>query len=367
MKLTVFFLLIALSVTTAFAEPKKKVAMVFDGGGFKTAMFLGMLKGAEETGHTPDIIIGTCGGSIPAAIAHSIDGSEKQLEFVQSKPFYYLLRSIEFTNYSAVGKIISLAKNFYTKYKWQRMIPDIFHDYLMNVPNSFNLKEISKNFTPSKYRTVIVASRILYNEENLGGKRDKGENLFQESIFTDEVTAKELNGFIAPNSLYKNSSVASKVDFITDANLDEAARASISDPFYMAPGNYKGERYVTGAVDLYPIELAKKIADEIIFVYPSKFGVVEEGAIFATFNFSHNKRHRQVFHQKIDYLIDSTDFPPELELEPKLNLLAWKINSRVPQTYEEYREITRLQFEFGYKRALDASNNANAKDYEFNE
>lgn len=336
--------------------------MVFDGGGFKTAMFLGMLKGAEDTGHSPDIIIGTCGGSIPAAIAHAIVGSDKQLEFVQSKPFYYLLRSIEFSNFSAVGKLLSMAKNFYTKYKWQRMIPDIFHDYLMNVPMSFNLLELSKSFIPSKYRTVIVASRILYNEESLGGKRAKGENLFLESIFTDAVTAKELKGFIAPNSLYKNSSVASKVDFITDAHLDEAARASISDPFYMAPAHYKGERYVTGAVDLYPIELAKKLADEIIFVYPSKFGIVEEGAIYATFNFSHNKRHRQVFHQKIDYLIDGTDFPSELELEPKFNLLAWKINSRIPQTYEEYREITKMQFEFGYKRALEASNSIADED-----
>ena len=88
MKFTVFILLIALSVSSAFAQSKKKVAMVFDGGGFRTAMFLGMLKGAEETGHTPDIIIGTCGGSIPAAIAHSIVGSDRQLEFVQSKPFH---------------------------------------------------------------------------------------------------------------------------------------------------------------------------------------------------------------------------------------------------------------------------------------
>jgi predicted acylesterase/phospholipase RssA len=354
MKILQLVLILSMSIGSARAESVSKVALVFTGGGFKTAMFLGMLKGVKDAGHKPDVIIGTCGGSISAAIAHVIPEPHKQLEFVQSVEFYHLLTSIDFTDRSGVGKMLSLARKFYTKYKWNRKIPNIFEDYLMDVPKEINIKEMSKSFEPLTHRTVMVAAKILFTPENVGVKRDKGEDLFEETIFTDKRTAEELKDFTSPTARSKNSSVSSKINLITDANLDQAARASISDPFYMAPGEYKGDLYLTGGVDLYPIELAKKLAKKIIFVYPPTFSVVERGAIFATFNFSPNKRHKRVFEQDVDYLIDSTDFPEKLELEPKLSLIRWKINSRIPESYEEYREIVKGQFHYGYYKAVVA-------------
>lgn len=69
--------------------------MIFSGGGFKTAMYLGMYQAARDQNLNPDIIIGTCGGSISAAIAHSILDPEKLIEFLQSQNFYQFMKSIE--------------------------------------------------------------------------------------------------------------------------------------------------------------------------------------------------------------------------------------------------------------------------------
>ena len=363
MKTLTFILIFNLLLISANASTDKKIAMVFNGGGFKTAMFLGMLKGSTESGIKPDVIIGTCGGSIPAAIAHTLETSDQQLEFIQSEEFYNLLKSIEFTKYASVGKTLLMAKDFYTKYRIDRIIPDIYNNFLMKVPMHLQLESISNNFVEINHRTVIIASKILYKEQDSGNKRSVDQELFQESIFTDADTANKLQGIEAPASHYINTSVAQEMSFITDANVEEAARASISDPFYMAPGEFNGDRFVTGAVDLYPFEIAKKLADEIIFAYPPQFDIVEQGAILATFGFPQNKRRAEVFNKKIEYLIDYTDFPSELDFTPKPNFLTWKMKSRIPLNYEEYRSIIKKQYDFGYTRALEAAKHKNSKSH----
>ncbi len=355
MRILIFVLSIFLSIGTASANSEKKIAMVFDGGGFDTAMFLGMLKGVEDAGLKPNVVIGTCGGSIAAAITHVIERPDEQLEFVKSKEFYNLLTSVNFTKYRSIPKMLMLVQNFYLKYTWRRIIPDLFNDYLMNVPLIINLENLAVDFTPRDHQTVIIAAKILYTKERVGQIRKKGEKLFQQTIFTDSLTAEELKGFIAPGSRYKNSSVAPQVQFITDANLNEAARASISDEFYMAPGEFKGDRFITGAIDLYPFELAKRLADKVIFIRQAPFDFIDQGATSATFNYNENDRSNYVFHQKIDYLIDATDYPSALVLEPAPDFRSGKMKSKVPARYEDYLEIVKKQYEYGQKKATEAA------------
>ncbi len=335
--------------------------MVLNGGGFKTAMFLGMLKGAKDSNLNPDIVIGTCGGSIATAIAHAIDNYEAQVEFVRSEQFYNMLKSIELTDYASVGKTLGLAKDFYTEYKLFGTIPNIFDNYLMDVPSDINLPEIATNFTPISHRSVIIAAEVLYNINDSGTKRGERQ-LFQQTIFTDDETAQALKGLTSHASTV-STSVKKEIAIVTNTDVMTAARASISDPFYMEPADINGKRYITGAIDLYPIEIAEQLGNEIIFVYPDKFDIVEQGAIYSTFNFSHNQRHEYVFSKEIDYLIDYTDFPSELKFTPKPDFLAWKIKSRLPTDYMEYREIVRRQFNYGYRKMLEAAKHKGTKKH----
>lgn len=234
-------------------------------------------------------------------------------------------------------------------------IPNLFDNFLMDVPSEINLPELSSNFSPINHKTVIIASKILFNKEDAGFKRDS-RKLFQQVIFSDEETISKLDGQMF-HLHGEKTSVDDNIGYSSQASVIEASRASISDPFYMEPATINGHKYVTDAIDLYPLEIAKKLGDEVIFIYPTKFDVIEQGAIYSTFNFSHNKRHDQVFSNEIDYLVDYTDFPSELKFTPKPDFLAWEIKSRLPDTYQEYREIVRRQFNYGYRRMLEAAKN----------
>jgi predicted acylesterase/phospholipase RssA len=363
MKYLIIFIFYFNPLQLSHANADKKIAMIFNGGGFNTALYLGMLKGIENAGLKPDIIIGTCGGSIPTAIAHALKDSQEQLDFIQSEEFYELLKIINFTKYVSIPKTLMLVQDFYFRYSFLKFIPNIFTKYLMNVPIDFYLSKTSGDFTPTEHRSVIIAAKILFDESKTNHRRRKNEKLYQETIFTDELTANELKDFTSPTSTLMHSVVTSEIKIVTDSSLNKAARASISDPFYMAPGEVHGDRFLTGGIDLYPIELAHKLADEVILIYPERFDYINLGALLATYSFSQNERIKMVLKQNIDYMIDNTDFPLSLELDPYPHYKLGKMVSRNPETYAAYREITKKQYEYGYQRAVEASKNWKSRNH----
>jgi len=80
----------------AWAGEKYSTALVFSGGGPNVPMFLGILEGLESQGVRPDVIIGTCGGSIATALVRAIPDPEQRRKYVKSDEFRTCLRSPEF-------------------------------------------------------------------------------------------------------------------------------------------------------------------------------------------------------------------------------------------------------------------------------
>jgi hypothetical protein len=235
------------------------------------------------------------------------------------------------------------------------MIPNLFDIYLMNVPD-FKIASLDVGFAPIDHQTVIIAAKVLFDRNDVDRKRQKGESLFQETIFTDKSLNLNLDNFEAPLSKYKNSNVAPNVEIITNATLFESSRLSISDPFYMKPGSFNQDRYITGAIDLFPIELAQMVAEKIIIALPDKFNFIDQGAIFASFNFSANKRIKDVFSKKIDYLVDVKNFPTSLRIDPKLNYKQKEVENRIPKDIEIYRKHVMEEYAYGYAQALKIIN-----------
>ena len=90
---------------------------------------------------------------------------------------------------------------------------------------------------------------------------------FKETYFTDEQTAKLLDGFVSPMASYgPASNVEPETEVRTDLDMTTALRASISDPFLMEPKQIGNDRYLGGITDLYAIELAKSLADSVMML-----------------------------------------------------------------------------------------------------
>ncbi len=337
--------------------------MIFNGGGFKTAMFLGMLAAAEENDLKPDYIIATCGGGLAAAISHCIDDPKQRLEILLSQESYQYMKSVRLSHHSNLLRALKLVWDMYVKHKSLKIIPNIFDHFLMYIPDSFEVDAVNKGFTPGQYKTLIVASKILYSKEEVGKIRKNKQKLFQEVVFTDEETAKQLQALHSPIADFNGSTVANEILPITGAKLTDAARASVADPFYIKPSEINGELYVTGAIDLYPVELAKALGDELMLLYPGQFSFIEEGLVYATYNYSQNERHHQVFTQNYDYLLDYSQIAEELVFTPKLDLKGLKVISRVPQSYELFKELVQKQYEYGFSRMLEAIQHPNSKDH----
>ncbi|OFZ19259.1 MAG: hypothetical protein A2X94_05755 [Bdellovibrionales bacterium GWB1_55_8] len=329
--------------------------MVFSGGGFQSAMFLGMLDAAEELGQKPDVVIGACGGSIAAVIANSIGDRHERRAFIESEEYFDLLRSASFNEdtgvLQALGKVIRMRERKYTN-----TLPAIFSGYLMNVPVDLTSPKLSQGFSTDGIRAMIISALVKFGPEDVGRRRGS-RKVFKEVIFTDKETAAELQGFESPIAkMFPKSAVETGVDVLTSESLMAAARASISDPYYMNPASIGNDRFVTGAIDMYPIEAAKLISDEVTMGFAGDFDtLVEVPAIKSTFRFDSNKRLRYVHDQYAERWVDISNTGKALYatsgFNPKVSIsgLKWGI----PADHETFLRKVREQFAFGRARALE--------------
>jgi hypothetical protein len=360
--------------------PSPQRVMLLAGGGLETAMYLGMLDGAREAGKSPDIIIGTCGGSIAAALAHSVPEISRLKTLIESEELYHAFNTISVVSkYSDGGDspfsfisgragaadILLLLRTIKAAGTAQTF-PDLFSSYVLNVPMSFGLKELSGGFSASENsgaaRIVIVGSKIWGGADapTLVGQPSSHTPLVTETYFSDPATIAQLKDFSSPiGAEFPLSSVAKNVNLESGFTLEQAVRASISDPFYMQPEFVKGSYYTGGVIDLYPVELAKALSQggEIIAPTASDFSTdFAVPAFQAAFGFNENNRMPVYLNTAGVSWVELSDYSSyDFTFDPLPNLANYKgLTNRFPKTYSEYVTKVRSQWEYGRQRAVQA-------------
>jgi hypothetical protein len=332
-------------------------ALVFQGGGFQTAISLGILDGVRTKGFNPDVILSTCGGSLASAVIAAFPNPEDQRAFVESERFYKVVKNIGFTKEGHLFDALVLDFQM-RRDASKNIVPDIFRKFLFTLAQSFGIQEFDQPFPTKGLRAVMIGGAVLFTKEDAGKPRNGGD-WFTETFFTDPETAALLKGFESPIALnYPNSAVTRATQTLTDVSLGDATRASISDPFEMEPKKIGDGTYVTGAVDLYPNEVAHALASEVVEVFSTGFDtIVEEPTMKATFHYDSNERLRAVSDMYADYwvdLSDFSDFDAKDGLNPALKLLKLKLQSRIPATYAEYVQRVEAEWNYGKERGAEA-------------
>ena len=333
-------------------------ALVFPGGGFQFAMFLGMLEGLESHGERPDVIIGACGGAVAAAIATTIARSAERRAFIESEDFFRILRSatMEKARLASV-----LAKLWHLN--WRRWsgdgLPNVFTGTLVHLPPQLPLPELDRPFGASGIRAVIVAARVGFQPKDVGAPRD-GRKLYRQVFFTDPDTGLSLRDLESPIArLFPDSAVQVPTEVLPDQRPGVAARLSIADPFYLNPVPLDdGYYYLTGAIDLYPLETAQGLAKKIWMPFPSGFKTFpEQKAIQNTFDYDNNRRLQYVTSGFAARWIDISDVGglyAEHGFDPRFDVWSLSVKTGVPESYEVYRRSVRAQWEYGRQRAIEA-------------
>jgi hypothetical protein len=195
------------------------------------------------------------------------------------------------------------------------------------------------------------------------GMLRNGKKIVKQTFFTDPHSAEILKGFRSPLATKKNT-IAFETQTITDVSLFQAARASISDFYGTTPMLINGKYYITGATDLYPIEAARKLADEVIMVYKRPFNALFQVAMQGIFRYDNNQRLRDVNSQYADYWIDITDtnLMEKTEIGPKISKYFTRIDLDIPKTYQEYVNRFQILFNYGKVRALEGLSKTKKND-----
>ncbi|KYG67269.1 hypothetical protein AZI86_09705 [Bdellovibrio bacteriovorus] len=352
-KLLTVISLITFVSCTAFSSPSKpfKKALVIGGGGITPGVALGMIAGAKDAGYNPDVILAACGASLGAALYGSFSSPKEALKYAKSEEFYLRFQKlVRLGAWSALG----LKNKMQTVLANPKNLPEIFEGNILKIPNEAQGLLPSEKFplSKNKSRLIILAARASFGPEHQGKDTGTG-SLFRESYLTDAATANELRGFESPvKKSFPYSRVDRKTEVRSDVALSQAVRASITDPFYVNPTRIGNSYYWGGAVDLFPVETAQHLAEEVLMNFPGGlYNRFEDLAISSTYGFAQSDRTTEVSRLNDIKWID-TSGSHELGLDP--GLFGVLFINRFPSSHEKFAYIIQKQFNLGYARAVEA-------------
>jgi predicted acylesterase/phospholipase RssA len=298
--------------------------LVLTGGGFKFLYEIGVYDALVDHGWKPDLIIATCGGAVAAAIIHGVPDRNERLALIQSPELLNGFRAFRLTGggFRDLERLIRKLSHYKTGWETgSDVIPDLFSLTLFD-NDSIALPFWQRPFSarsPDDPHVLIVGATLAFGPKDVGASRN-GRKLYHEAYFTDAEVAPYLEGFPSPIAQdYPESAVGPETFVFTQFTVGDAASISIRDPFLMKPVEYDGQYYAGGDVDLFPLELARRLGTQVVMTFNPGFWGHEILGVGVTLGYDLNVRLRKVGHSEVDHWIDATRLGAgEFTLDPRL-------------------------------------------------
>jgi predicted acylesterase/phospholipase RssA len=330
--------------------------MVMGGGGFRFGIYIGMYAALRQAGKAPDVLLASCGGAIAAAIIHNLPDPEQQREWLSSPQMYQFWCSLRSTDQAAlIGTLLRAARRKLSSASVP-LIPDLFNDYLFEIPPQLPFPAASG--TP-EVAVAIIGGKLLFGPSDVGQQRGQ-RKLYAETVFCNERAAAALHGMDSPlaDPRWGEHAVASELLIDSTVPVADAARISIADMLYFRCAHYHGAEYIGGVLDLFPVEIARKLGTEVVMEFKEAFDQIFSIPAWRTvIGVDGNARLRYANSHLADLRIDSSDVSVVLEkqqLQQKLDWLRNRIELQMPPSYEIFAQHMRDQWQYGYQRAQEA-------------
>ncbi|MYM31459.1 hypothetical protein GTP58_24295 [Duganella sp. CY15W] len=330
--------------------------MVMGGGGFRFGIYIGMYAALRQAGKAPDVLLASCGGAIAAAIIHNLPDPDEQRAWLSSQAMYTFWCSLRSTeNAVLLGSLLRAAKRKFSSAS-APVIPDLFSDYLFDIPPQLPFPAASG--APA-VDVAIIGGKLLFDEQDVGKPRGQ-RKLYAETVFCNERAAAALKDMDSPLHAprWGDHAVARELLLDTSVPVTDAARISIADMIYFRCANYRGQEYIGGVLDLFPVEIARQLGSEVVMEFKEAFDqVFAIPAWRAVLGVDGNARLRYANTHLADMRIDSSDVSVVLEkqqLQQKLEWLRNRIELRMPPSYEIFVQHMTDQWQYGYARAQEA-------------
>mgnify|MGYP003614488972 FL=1 len=388
------------------AKPYERVQL-FSGGGSRFAYYLGSYAALVAHDLTPDMIVGTCGGSLSAYLVNLAPDPKDLQELMCSRELYRVITAIRHVAPDEANKRLKIRYMTQAFKRWQltkqkangqrqqqvdnyeRILDELQQLAMFRVDNEeqwldglsgFSLKYNNNSCNPTAPEIAIIASR-LYPTANQGTTVDNAfHNDFrlQELLFAPprlaalDLIAEKLN---SPAHTFANGRITQSVKTLTKWDFAPAIRASMADMYYLPPTHIAALGWCLGGViNLTPIELACQLGHSVFAETKAGYDSwLAAPAIQRVFGFDPNERLAQV------QGLDSTETltrADSVETSPRVNQLHWlpfadnaqqlarqhvqkRFNIRqmtvelIHSDYDGFVQQMQAQWRYGYQRTAD--------------
>jgi hypothetical protein len=328
---------------------------VLAGGGGRLGIHLGTVAAAREAGLAPDVVLGTCGGALVAALVHAEPDPARQLEFLGGPAMYRFWQGVHARPGLSLTHALAAFVRRAVDPRPAPRVPDLDRDALF---------ETTAPWPDLRWRdgadidAVLLGARLAPAAADVARPR-AGRRLFDTVAFCSGRSAALLAGAPVASGA---TAVADELSALgaADMTLADATRISLTDMIYLAPAQAAGARWLGGAVDLMPVELAARLADEVWIDRKDAISRWTIGAAWrAVLGLDAAARQRQVDAAPVALRIDHRGLRHALPRSLLARHLALTrrglaLDVRPPADAAELRRIVQSQFDEGRRRAQAA-------------
>lgn len=388
------------------AKPYERVQL-FSGGGSRFGYYLGSYAALVAHDLTPDMIVGTCGGSLSAYLVNLAPDPKDLQELMCSRELYRVITAIRHVAPAEVSKRLKIRCMTQAFKRWrltkqkangqrqqqadnyERILDELQQLAIFRVDNEeqwldelsgFSLKQNNNLCNPTAPEIAIIASR-LYPTANQGTTASNSvHNDFrlQELLFAPprlavlDLIAEKLN---SPAHTFANGRITQSVRTLTKWDFAPAIRASMADMYYLPPTHIAALGWCLGGViNLTPIELACQLGHSVFAETKAGYDSwLAAPAIQRVFGFDPNERLAQVQGLVSTETLTRAD---SVETSPRVNQLHWlpfadnaqqlarqhvqkRFNIRqmtvelIHSDYDGFVQQMQAQWQYGYQRTTD--------------
>tara|TARA_R110002049_G_scaffold109579_1_gene258450 strand:+ start:188 stop:1384 length:1197 start_codon:yes stop_codon:yes gene_type:complete len=385
-------------------KPYERVQL-FSGGGSRFGYYLGSYAALAAHDLTPDIIVGTCGGSLSAYLVQLAPNPKDLQALMCSRELYRVITAIRYVAPDEANKLLKLRYMTHALKRWrlskqrdhgqgqrqadsyERLLNELQQLAMFRIDNEqYWLDELSR-FAASNnngsavdkatLEIAIIGSRLyqapadgLYNE-----KLAMQELLFAPprlASLPDSASGLADEQITSPAHIFANGRIHPSVKVQTQWDFAPVIRASMADMYYLPPTHITELGWCLGGViNLTPIELACQLGDSVFAETKAGYDAwLAAPAIQRVFGFDPNRRLAAVHgYQPISVSprTDTTNKNRQLHWLPfadnEQQLRGQNVQKRfnlkqmtvelIHSDYDGFVQQMQAQWQYGYQRTAD--------------
>lgn len=382
-------------------KPYERVQL-FSGGGSRFGYYLGSYAALVVHDLTPDMIIGTCGGSLSAYLVQLAPDPKDLQQLMCSRELYHVISEIRHVSPDEASKRLKIRYMTHALKRWrlsrqlsqrqaqqqadsyEQLLDELQqlamfrindeNQWLDDLSGFSSTKNGDRNFNSTSPEIAIIASRLYQEPASLISPNAPLK--LQEVLFAPPRLAASLSELAdkkirSPAYVLAEERIHQSVKVLSQWDFAPAIRASMADMYYLPPTYIKELGWCLGGViNLTPIELACQLAETVFAETKGGYDSwLAAPAIQRVFGFDPNARLAQVH----GFLPSAESYQDKFENSSQLHWLPFADNGEqlagqhvqkrfnlkqmtvelMHSDYDGFVQQMQAQWRYGYQRTAD--------------